>query len=41
LYKLFSLFSILLRPSKVALLELHYTWDGMNHWGISKRTTWQ
>ena len=24
LYKLFSLFSILLRPSKVALLELHY-----------------
>jgi len=24
LYKLFNLFSILLRPSKVALLELHY-----------------
>ena len=41
LYKLFSLFSILLRPSKVALLEFHYIWDGMNHWGISQRTTWQ
>ena len=39
LYKSFSLFSILLRPSKVALLELHYLWCGMNHWGMSQRTT--